>query len=88
LPTPKQEIFAHFLSSKNKNFKIICIGGSIAIASGEEKVVPEYISYLEFLWRLRYETFRRVKRLLTTFCYYCYGSIFTKKLKELKIEYI
>jgi len=88
LPTPKQEIFAHFLSLKNKSFKIICIGGSIAIASGEEKVVPNYISYLEFLWRLRYETFRRIKRLLTTFYYYSYGSIFTKKLKELKIEYI
>jgi len=88
LPTPKQEMFADLLSSKNKNFKIVCIGGSIAIASGEEKVVPKYLSYFEFLWRLRYETFRRIKRLLTTFYYYSYGTIFTKKLKELKIEYI
>ena len=88
LPTPKQEIFANFLVSKNKNFKIICIGGSIAIASGEEKEVPKIIFYLEFLWRLRYETLRRLIRLLSTFYYYSYGSLFTKKIKNLKIEYI
>jgi glycosyltransferase involved in cell wall biosynthesis len=88
LPTPKQEIFANFLVSKNKNFKIICIGGSIAIASGEEKEVPKIIFYFEFLWRLRYETLRRLKRLLSTFYYYSYGSLFTKKIKNLKIEYI
>ena len=88
LPTPKQEIFANFLASKNKNFKIICIGGSIAIASGEEQEVPKIISYFEFLWRLRYETSRRIRRLLSTFYYYCYGSLFTKKIKNLKIEYI
>ena len=37
LPTPKQEQLAFKLAKINKNFKIICIGGSIAIASGEEK---------------------------------------------------
>jgi glycosyltransferase involved in cell wall biosynthesis len=88
LPTPKQEIFAAHLISKNKNYKIICIGGSIAIASGDEREVPRNFLYFEFLWRLRYETFRRLKRLIITFIYYSYGNLFTKKLKELKIEYI
>ena len=60
LPTPKQEILAQYIARKNKNYKIICIGGSIAIASGEEIPVPVFINYLEFLWRLRYETFRRL----------------------------
>ena len=37
LPTPKQEQIA--LKRKiSKNYKIICIGASISIASGEKKV--------------------------------------------------
>ena len=56
LPTPKQEQIAHHLSTFNKNFKIICIGGSIGIISGDEKVVPKYLLNFEFFWRLRYET--------------------------------
>ena len=87
LPTPKQEIIAHYISKKLKYFKIICIGGSIAIASGEEKVVPKILSNFEFVWRLRYETLRRTKRLLTTFFYYLYGRFFNKKIKNLKIIY-
>ena len=67
LPTPKQEQFAEHLSHNNKRFKIICIGGSIAIASGEERVVPKFIYYFEFLWRLRYDTLRRLNRLFITF---------------------
>jgi len=85
LPTPKQEQLAIFLSKKNKYFKIICIGGSIAIASGEESPVPKSISYLEFLWRLRYETLRRIQRLLITFCYFFVGYL-TNKFNNLKIK--
>jgi glycosyltransferase involved in cell wall biosynthesis len=85
LPTPKQEQLAIFLSKKNKYFKIICIGGSIAIASGEESPVPKSISYLEFLWRLRYETLRRIQRLLITFCYFFVGY-FTHKFSNLRIK--
>ena len=48
LPTPKQEQIAHHLSNINKNFKIICIGGSIGIASGDEKVVPKNLVNFEF----------------------------------------
>jgi UDP-N-acetyl-D-mannosaminuronic acid transferase (WecB/TagA/CpsF family) len=88
LPTPKQEIIANHLAEKNKHFKIICIGGSVAIASGEEKQVPSSISHFEFLWRLRYDTIRRLDRLLTTFYYFLKGYFFTKKLKNLRINLI
>jgi UDP-N-acetyl-D-mannosaminuronic acid transferase (WecB/TagA/CpsF family) len=86
LPTPKQEIFAAHLAKRNENYKIICIGGSIAIASGEETPVPKLINYLEFLWRLRYETLRRIFRLFDTFIYFIYGKFFIHKLEFKKIE--
>ena len=88
IPTPKQEIVADMISKNNKNFKIICIGGSIAIASGDEKQVPEILNSYEFLWRLRYETKRRFIRLLKTFYYYYLNNIFDNKTKNLKIKYI
>ena len=88
LPTPKQEIVAEYLSKVNKHYKIICIGGSIAMLSGEEMPVPKFLSYFEFIWRLRYETYRRLKRLISTFFYYSYGTLFTNKLKNIKIEYL
>jgi len=86
LPTPKQEIFAQHLAKKNKNYKIICIGGSIAITSGEEMPVPAFIGYLEFLWRLRYETYRRIIRLIDTFRYFIYGKFFIHKLEFKELE--
>jgi hypothetical protein len=87
LPTPKQELLADYISSNNKEFKIICIGGSIAIASGDEKEVPRFLYRLEFLWRLRYETKRRISRLIYSFIYYVIGKYFNKKLNNLKIIY-
>jgi glycosyltransferase involved in cell wall biosynthesis len=87
LPTPKQEVVANLLSEKNKFFKIICIGGSIAIASGEEKEVPKIFLNFEWVWRLRYETRRRMLRLLQTFIYYSYGKILNKKTKNLTVKY-
>ena len=88
LPTPKQEQIAEFLQSKNKNFKIICIGGSIGIVSGDEKEVPKQLFYFEFLWRLRYETMRRLKRLFITFYQYVSDILFYKKLENIKIRII
>jgi N-acetylglucosaminyldiphosphoundecaprenol N-acetyl-beta-D-mannosaminyltransferase len=66
LPTPKQEIFARYIFKKNKNTKIICIGGGLAIASKEERPCPKLLEkfYLEFLWRLQYQTLRRSIRLV------------------------
>ena len=88
LPTPKQEQLAEYLVSTNKNFKIICIGGSINILSGLEKAVPKLIYPFEFIWRLRYETLRRTSRLLTTFSSYVRGKYFDKKLVNLNVKII
>ena len=79
LPTPKQEQVAEFLRKNNKYYKIICIGGSIGIVSGDEKEVPKALYYFEFIWRLRYETFRRIKRLLITFYQYLSDTFYYKK---------
>ena len=88
LPTPKQEQIAQYLKTKNKFYKIICIGGSIGIISGDEKEVPKSLYYLEFLWRLRYETIRRSKRLFITFYQYFTDILIFKKLQNIKINFI
>ena len=86
LPTPKQEQIAEYLKNMNKYYKIICIGGSIGIASGDEQEVPKFLIYFEFLWRLRYETFRRLKRLIVTFYVYMYDIILKKNIRYIKIK--
>ena len=65
LPTPKQEIVANEIIKKNKSYKIICIGGGLGIAAKDEISCPKFIEeiYLEFLWRLQYQTKRRLIRL-------------------------
>ena len=85
LPTPKQEQIAKYLSLTNRYFKIICIGGSINIASNEEKPVPDYFNNFEFLWRLRYETRRRLIRLIQTFFSVVIDRLFFHKIKNIKI---
>ena len=89
LPTPKQEQFAHHLSKKNRDFKIICIGASVSIASGDEKSVPELLRNFEFLWRLRNDFTRRSKRLIETLYFYIKGrfiyNIF-EKVRFIKID--
>ena len=78
LPTPKQEQLAYNLTKTNKEYKIICIGASIAIASGEEKQVPKIIKKMEYLWRLRSDTVRRLLRILETIYYYLKGRYILK----------
>ena len=78
LPTPKQEQIAHNLTKNNKEYKIICIGASIAIASGEEKQVPKIIKKMEYLWRLRSDTIRRLLRIFETIYYYLKGRYILK----------
>lgn len=86
LPTPKQEQLAEYLTKNNQSYKIICIGASIAIASGEEKQVPDFFNSFEFIWRLRYETKRRLIRLLTSFYHYINGIIIKQKLSNAEIK--
>ena len=75
MPTPKQEIIAEYLKDRNKTFYIICIGGGLKMASGEEKPPPKsFENYgLETIWRLRNETIRRITRLLSSFYYFLRG---------------
>lgn len=77
LPTPLQEQISQLISENNSFFKILCIGGALAMASGDETPVPKYLDNLglEFLWRLRNETYRRSKRLfITLFVYLFYET--------------
>jgi glycosyltransferase involved in cell wall biosynthesis len=78
LPTPKQEQLAYHLAKENNHYKIICIGASLAIASGEEKKVPNFLTNYEFIWRLRTDTFRRLKRIIESLYYYVKGTIIKK----------
>lgn len=84
LPTPKQEQIAEFLATNNKNYKIICIGASVAIASGEETEVPKFLKYFEFIWRLRSDTIRRSIRLSQTLIFALKGFI-SKKSHEMEV---
>ena len=87
LPTPKQEIIAEYIKNSNKNYKIICIGASLNISSGEEKQMPKIIENLnvEFLWRLRTDFFRRIKRIILTFFYFIKNLTLNNKLNKIKI---
>ncbi len=87
LPTPKQEIIAEYLKNKNKDFHIICIGGGLKMASGEEKPPPKSLENygLETIWRLRNETSRRIKRLLISFYYFLRGYM-NNSFKDIILE--
>ncbi len=88
LPTPKQEILAKEIKKNNKNFKIICIGGGLSIASGEIKQCPKILQSLglEFVWRLNTDPLRRIKRLSLTLLIYILNA--HKIKKKLKINII
>jgi glycosyltransferase len=66
--TPKQELLAEHIYRNNDYCKIICLGGAFEMLSGSEKICPKilYDNNLEFLWRLRFDTLRRLRRLLTS----------------------
>lgn len=87
LPTPKQELIGKYLIKKNKNYKIICIGGGLDIASGHIKRTPKifYNLGLESIWRLfSSDFFRRFKRLFYTLLSFIYLYLFKReKLNKL-----
>ena len=77
LPTPKQEILAEYIMSYQENYKILCLGAAINMASGEEKPLPEYLDKIfiaETIWRLQFETLRRITRLSSSFVSYLIGK--------------
>ena len=85
ISTPKQELLAELIYENNKFCKIICIGGALEMLSGNEKKAPDFLyeKNLEFIWRLKYDTMRRLNRLFVTSLYslkfYLFGyKIFIK----------
>ena len=64
LPTPKQEIIAAYISNVHTNYKIVCIGGALDFESQNQKIPIFFSMYLESIWRLRFEPYRRLKRLI------------------------
>ena len=77
LPTPKQEILAEYIMSYQENYKILCLGAAINMASGEESPLPEYLEKIfiaETIWRLQFETLRRIVRLSSSFASYLKGK--------------
>lgn len=89
LPTPKQEEISELIMKNNEFYKIFCIGGAINMASGLERPVPDFLEKLnlEFIWRLRTDTRRRLKRLIVSGYYYLYGELFLK-LKNIRKKII
>ena len=89
LPTPKQEQLANLIRKYNDFYKVICIGGAIEMASGQEKKLPLILENfnLEFIWRLRNDTMRRLKRLFISFYYYIIGEV-SNNYSKLKIKTI
>ena len=77
LPTPKQEELSEHIMNHSKFYKILCIGGAINMASGAEKPVPILLEKmnLEFLWRLRTDTARRLRRLFISGFYYMFAEL-------------
>ena len=69
LPTPLQENVSLEITNYKKNLKVICMGGSFRMLSGEEKIVPSFIekSYLTSVWRLHTSPIRRISRLFKSF---------------------
>ena len=80
--------FINIYQNKLPIYEILS-GASIAIASGEEKAVPNILKNYEFLWRLRNDFFRRSKRIIETFFYYLLGKYFNRafhKTRFIKID--
>ena len=87
LPTPKQEQFAQEIVNNNKFFKIICVGGAVSMAAGDERAIPIIFEKygLEFLWRLRTDTKRRIKRLIISLILYLKAELSFKFYNQKKI---
>ena len=67
LPAPVQEIFAIQLQEKfNHTLRIYCFGGALQMIHDPKLEANNFIRSigLEWLWRLRTDTFRRINRLI------------------------
>jgi glycosyltransferase involved in cell wall biosynthesis len=80
LPSPHQEQIANSIAEYSRYYKIICFGGAINMFYEKKYFVPEYIRKynIEFLYRLKTDTYRRSKRLLFSIIM-CIYFIFTMR---------
>jgi hypothetical protein len=65
LPSPKQELLASHLATMYPNHHFYCIGGALSMLADPKLNCPEWMHRLglEFLFRLRSDTTRRLIRL-------------------------
>jgi glycosyltransferase len=88
LPTPLQENVSLEIVNYKKNLKVICMGGTFRMLSGEEKIVPGFIekSYLTSFWRLHTSPIRRIIRLVRSLKEFIYFNKSIYYLKNIKVK--
>jgi glycosyltransferase len=88
LPTPFQENVSLEITNNKKNLKVICMGGSFRMLSGEEKIVPSFIekTHLTSVWRLHTSPIRRIIRLFMSFKEFIYFNKNIYYLKNIKVK--
>jgi UDP-N-acetyl-D-mannosaminuronic acid transferase (WecB/TagA/CpsF family) len=88
LPTPFQEDVSLEIANYKKNLKVICMGGSFRMLSGEEKIVPSFIekAHLTSVWRLHTSPIRRIIRLIMSFKEFIYFNKNIYNLKNIKVK--
>jgi N-acetylglucosaminyldiphosphoundecaprenol N-acetyl-beta-D-mannosaminyltransferase len=69
LPSPKQELLAFEISQKCDDSKILCIGGAMNMVCNDKLTAPAWVNKmnLEWIFRLKTDTKRRLVRLFTSF---------------------
>jgi glycosyltransferase len=87
LPTPMQEKIAMQLAYYKKNLKIICMGGTFRMFTGEEKLPPNILlKYnLTSLWRLNTDPSRRILRVLDSLKKFLFFRRNIYNLKNIKL---
>ena len=86
LPSPYQEKIANCISEYSRYYKIVCFGGALNMFYEKKFFVPEYIRKLniEFIYRLKTDTYRRSKRLFLSFIMTIYLTITRRRLIVIK----
>ena len=81
LPSPYQEKIANCISEYSRHYKIICFGGALNMFYDKKYFVPKYIRDLniEFLYRLKTDTYRRAKRLFFSFIMSIYYIVILRR---------
>lgn len=86
VPSPYQELIANSISEYSKYYKIFCFGGALNMFYIKKYFVPKYIRDLniEFIYRLKTDTLRRVIRLLNSLALNIYHIITLRRLIIIK----